>query len=112
MLVSKITPTAKKIINSDIFNVTTEDLDHMTVIARPYVAGASKVNFQINFGNLKGDLENNQNLKFNQGTSTRIDLTSDELSTWGTDDSVLLQIVANKLNLTILETIEIPDSMF
>jgi hypothetical protein len=98
MLVSKITPSAKKIINNDPFNVTIEDLEYMSIIARPYVAGASKVNFQISFGNLKGDLENDQNLKFNQGTSIKIDLTSDELSTWGTDDSVLLQIVANKLN--------------
>jgi len=111
MLVSKINPTAKKIINGDIFNVVTEDLDFMSIIARPYVAGASKVNFQVNFGTIILNDKNEPN-NFNSGNSTRLELTSEELSDWGTDDSVLLQIVANKLNLTILETIEVPDSMF
>jgi hypothetical protein len=32
-------------------------------------------------------------------------MTSEELSTWGTDDSVVLDLIANKIGTTITEKI-------
>jgi len=111
MLVAKITPAAKKIINSDPFNVVTEDLNYMSIIARPYVAGSEKVNFQINYGNVRlNDKEEPDG--FNQGSSSQLNMTSEELLTWGTDDSVLFSLVATKLNVSVLEIIEVPGRMF
>jgi hypothetical protein len=109
MLIAEITPAAKKVVGNDPFNLTTQDLSFMSVIARPYVAGASKVNFQVNYGEM---VTNGENKSFIQGNSSRVELTSEELSNWGTDDSVLFSIIASKLNLTIVRTHEVNDSMF
>jgi hypothetical protein len=111
MLVSKITPSAKKIVNSDPFNVVTEDLNYMSIIARPYVAGSEKVNFQINYGTIKLN-DKEEPVGFSQGSSSKLTMTSDEIETWGTDDSVLFSLVAGKLNISIVEIVEVPGGMF
>jgi hypothetical protein len=111
MLISKINPPAIKIIESTPFSSTTKNLDYMTAIARPYFLGAPTTNFQIQFGSVILD-ENEVIVRFNNETSSQITMTSEELSTWGTDDAVLLGLIANKLNVSILETINVSGGNF
>ena len=101
MLLAKINPAAKKTTEVSPFSSTTITLDYMTAIARPYVAGASQTNFVIEFGAIIE--EDGVVTSFNSRTQTNLNLTSEELSSWGTNDEVLLTIIASKLGVSIEE---------
>lgn len=101
MLICKITPPASKINKISPFSSTTETLEYMSTIARPYIPGSEENNFNVVYGSVttddKGDIK-----KFNQKESQRMMLTKEELSTWGTNDETLLQIIATKLGVSIV----------
>lgn len=111
MLIAKINPPAKKNVIINPFSSTTENLDYMTVIARPYVPGSKKTNFQILFGGITLN-ESNEPQGFNQMLESQLVLTDEELSTWGTNDEVLFSIIASKLNVSVLEIIDVPGQRF
>jgi hypothetical protein len=99
MLLAKINPSAEKITEVTPFSSVTTSLDYMTAIARPYVAGATQTNFAIEFGNVtKVD---GVATSFQSQTQSNLTLTSEELSSWGTNDEVLLTIVASKLGVAV-----------
>ena len=99
MLLAKINPAAEKITEVTPFSSTTISLEYMTAIARPYVAGATQTNFALEFGTIT-EVEGVVT-SFQSRTQSNLTLTSDELSTWGTNDEVLLTIVAGKLGVAI-----------
>lgn len=111
MLVSRINPPARKVVEVTPFSSTTQDLSYMTAIARPYAPGAEVTNFQVQFGTLVTNEEGVVQSFFNQ-LNTQVSLTKEELSSWGTDDDVLLTIVANKLGVTATEFIEVPQDLY
>jgi hypothetical protein len=95
MLYGKINPTAKFAQQAGPFETPSSiEAGYIAVIANRYIAGASKTNFQIVFGNLV--IENTIS-KFKEISSSSVELTSEELSTWGTDDKILLNLVADKI---------------
>lgn len=106
MLVTKINPSANKVTEVSPFSSTTQELTYMTAIARPYTPGAESTNFQIQFGTLvtngEGVVE-----RFNGQLNTQLTLTKEELSTWGTNDEILLSIIAEKLGVNVIEFIEV-----
>jgi hypothetical protein len=106
MLYAKISPSAKAIHQSTPFTSVTTEADYMTVLARPYGAGATKVNFEILFGTITNNGPKGEQ-KFTSVTSSNMTLQGEELSQWGTNDEVVLQIVANKLNVSVLSYITI-----
>ena len=101
MLISEITPSAKKVNMVTPFSSTTIDLNYMSVIARPYIPGADENGFQVRYGevatNDDGDI-----IGFQGEESQRIILTKEELSTWGTNDEDLYQIIAKKIGVSIV----------
>ena len=106
MLIAKITPPAIKIVESTPFSSTTKNLEYMTAIARPYVPGASITNFQIQFGELR--LDNTDTVVgFDNESNSQLSMTSEELSTWGTNDETLLTLIAAKLGVSVIEIISI-----
>jgi hypothetical protein len=111
MIIAKITPAATKVTQVNPFSSVTENLDYMTVAARPYVVGSSETNFQISFGTVE---LNNEGVvtRFKNESNERMKLTSEELSTWGTNDEVLLEIVATKLNVSIVSFENVESNMF
>lgn len=111
MLIAKINPPAIKILETTPFSSTTKNLDYMTAIARPYTPGAPSTNFQIQFGLVNLD-ENNVVISFNNETNSQLTMTSEELSTWGTTDDVLLNLIATKLGISILEIVNVPGGNF
>ena len=96
MLLAKITPEAKVYEQINIFDASYTELPYMTAIARPYKPGSTSTNFELQFGDI-------YQTEFLTSYRTDITLTSDELSTWGTNDEILLSIIAEKLNIEILE---------
>ncbi len=103
MLLAKINPSAEKVIQITPFSSTTIYLDYMTAIARPYIAGATQTTFELDFGKITESTEPNDVIvqSFQSIVQTNLKLTSDELSTWGTNDEVLLSIIAGKLNVSV-----------
>ena len=84
----------------------------MTALARPYGIGSTQVNFEVIFG-VTTTNENNEVTGFERLISHQVELKGDELSTWGTDDTVVLQKIATKLIVTASDFITITnDRMF
>lgn len=111
MLVAKINPPALKVIEPTPFSSTTKNLDYYTAVARPYVPGAELTNFQLQFGVINLD-EIGQVVNFNSELNSQITMTSQELSTWGTDDDTLLTLIAAKLGVSVLEIVDVPGNNF
>jgi len=108
MLYSKISPPA--VISQQLtpFSTTSKELEYMGVFARPYGLGATSVTFEIVFGIMNKD-ENNTPVSFEGEYTTSITLTTEDLSTWGSDDSVFLHKIASKIGTTITEFILLVD---
>ena len=106
MLYGKITPVAQIIKQVTPFSSTTIEAHYMTALARPYGIGSTKVNFEVVFGNTKTN-ENDEVVGFERLNSYQVTLEGSELSTWGTDDTIILQIIASKLNVSVSDFITI-----
>jgi hypothetical protein len=110
MLLAKINPAAEKVTEVTPFSSTTISLEYMTAIARPYIAGSNRTNFSLEFGTIT---EVNGVVKsFQSRTKSNLILTSDELSTWGTNDEVLLSVIAEKLNVIIESYINVENNNY
>ena len=70
--------------------------DYMTVLVRPYGAGAKQLNVEVVFGNTTKDAQGVPT-SFQRTHNTNISLTDADIATWGTDDTALLSIVATKV---------------
>jgi hypothetical protein len=107
MLVSKITPAATKLIQINPFKTETVQGEYMIVTVSKHVIGAmsgtfnDESEFNVRFGNIKYE-------KKPDGTdsypmldiviSSRLRISQAELSSWGTDDTVVHQLILDKLN--------------
>ena len=112
MLLAKINPAASFVTTSSPFTPpSTANADYLTAIARPYAVGSEKTNFEVNF--LSATLDDNQAITdvTNVGRVSVL-LTSEDMASWGTDDSVLLGIIATKLGTTVVSTVTFDDPGF
>ena len=124
MLIAKTNPAATFTSQDGPFaQPTTITAEYLTAAARPYVAGAAQTNFEVIFGNYTPAVEAvvasegvpavpAQPAKFNRVQSSNVVLSAAELSAWGTDDSVLLDVIAAKLGTAVTETVVIEGNNF
>lgn len=115
MLLAKINPAATFTSQDGPFaQPTIITAEYLTALARPYVAGASNTNFEIQFGNYipAVDGEQAQPAKFNHVQSSQLVLSAQELASWGLDDSALLEAIALKLGTAVVETVEVAGNQF
>ena len=105
MLLGKLSKAAEKVYQITPFTTEIVTAEYMSVNADKYVIGAKDVSFELRFGKLVLD-EANQPKEFEVVIRDNVKLTSEELSTWGTDDSIVLDLIATKLGVTITEKIE------
>jgi hypothetical protein len=107
MLVAKISPSASFVSQSSPFGQPeTIIAEHMAVLMNKYALGGGiRSNFQVIFGVYTPEFNENAP-SFTTITHTSIDFTQEELVNWGTDDSFILNAVANKLGTSIVEIIE------
>jgi hypothetical protein len=111
MLIAKINPPAIKVVSHTPFSSTTKNLEYMSVAARPYIPGASETNFQIQFGNPILNDES-QIINLTSESSSQLFMTSEELSTWGTNDNTLLTLICTKLGVSVVEIISVNQNNF
>lgn len=109
MLLGKIIPSVTKTYQISAFSSQTVTAEYMAVKTENYVIGEPEVDFTLRFGNLLLNALGKQ--EFDVILNDRITLTTQELSSWGVDDSVLLDIIASKIGTTITEKITV-DSHF
>ena len=124
MLLAKISPAATFTSQSGPFAQTeTTTADYLTALARPYLVGSTQTNFEVLFGTYTAavvgveasegvEAVEAQPAKFNHIQSSQVTLTSEELSSWGTDDAVLLNVIASKIGTSVLSTTTIDSSRF
>jgi hypothetical protein len=108
MLYAKISPVATFTQSTGPFTApTATQAEFITASARPYQAGAAKTRFEITFGNVKPSDQASAVNVFTQVSNTSVELTAEELAAWGTDDTILLSIIATKLGTTATEFVTI-----
>lgn len=118
MLLAKINPAASFTSQDGPFaQPTVITAEYLTALARPYVAGATQTNFEVQFGTYTAGTEASEGIpaqlgKFNRIESSRVVLTAEELTSWGTDDSVLLNTIASKLGTSVVETVVVEGNHF
>lgn len=105
MLYGKIIPAATFVKQVTPFETTSTNANYISALARPYGLGAKKVNFEVLFGNIHQN-ENGEN-QFERVSSYPVMFEENELGDWGVDDTVMLNKIAEKLNVTISDFITI-----
>jgi len=111
MLLAKLGQKATFVQQQNPFQTTSIDAHYMTALARPYQLGGAHTSFEVVFGNLIPAVEaveasegveavQAQPARFEQVSSSRIELTGEELASWGSDDSVVLEAIAKKYGTT------------
>ena len=114
MLLARISPNATFTKQESPFQSTSIEAHHMTALARPYQLGGAQTGFEVVFGNYTPEVVaveasegveavKAQPAKFEQVSSSRVELTKEELASWGTDDNVVLEALAAKLGTTCTE---------
>ena len=110
MLAAKISPKAKKVVQVSPLETKEFTADYMAAkCTKLVIGGGSSFNdyteFSLRFFNVKYDT----NPDGSQGRAImdlimvhNVSFTQAELSSWGTDDSVVLDLLAQKLGFTIL----------
>lgn len=112
MLLAKISPAATFTSQDGPFaQPTIVTAEYLTALARPYAAGASKTNFEVRFGTYKSATESAPST-FISISSSQLTLSAEELASWGTDDSVLLDAIATKLGTSVVETVVVEGNHF
>lgn len=113
MIVAKISPRASFVKQVGPFDQPqTELFEYFTVFARPYIVGSAFTNFEVQFGTCSQSSNIGELPVFNRSESTNVVLSSEELSNWGTDDSVLLGLVAGKMGTTITSILNVRSDLF
>jgi len=121
MLVAKINPPAKRVIQTSPFATDEFTAEYMVVKCTDLVIGGSsnsptdEIKFNIKFGNL-GHIKNPDGSvgrsKLDEILFTTITLTQQELSDWGTDDSIVFNKIAQKLGFSVISIQSIEDMPF
>jgi len=113
MIIAKLNPGISVINqNSPFESPVTTTYNWMSAVVQRYIPGAVSYSVKLVYGDLiMSDDEIPAPKRFRVINSTPVGLTAGEISNWGTDDVVLLEILATKLNLTIESTLEIDDTI-
>lgn len=112
MIVAKISPAATKLIQTSPFEHTTLSGEYMCVSVAKYVIGSldgthNDANiFEVKFGNIKYEKNpdgSNGKPMMDTIITHRLQMTTPEVEGWGHDDSVLIDLIAAKLNVSVVE---------
>ena len=104
MIFGKIDPVASVITQADPFNTTTVTGSYICAVARPYVLGTNAVTFQVSYGELTFD-ESGSAVNFKTVFNGNQYLSGSDITSWGTDDSVMLGEIAVAQGTTVTEII-------
>jgi len=112
MIFGKITPVLSLATQDTLFNPSPEFItgSYMTAVANQYVLGANQVNFRVSYGNCT--FESGSVVKFDVVHSDNVVLSGSTIATWGQDDSVILEAIADEQGTTVTQVVSGSASMF
>ena len=105
MLYAKISPAAQVVKQDGPFNTTVVSANYMVASTTNYVMGETDLNLVVSYGAAVTN-QDGVFLGCNFLTGEHVKLTKEEVSEWGTDDTYILNLIAEKKGLTILEIID------
>jgi hypothetical protein len=112
MLFAKINPTAKMGIQEDVFNVLISEAPYITATAQMYKLGQAHTRFEVLFGDFPEPIvDPNEPAQppFKKMLTQVMEFTAEELSSWGADDTVVLELIADKLGVDVVEIVNKED---
>lgn len=102
MIFGQINPVLSIATQDTLFNPAPEFItgSYMTAVANQYPLGANQVNFRVSYGNCV--FESGSVVKFNVVHSDNVVLSGSTITTWGEDDSVILDALADEQGTTVV----------
>jgi len=106
MIFAQIDPVLSMVKQDTLFNPTPEFVtgSYMTAVANQYALGANQVNFRVAYGNCEFD-ENGDVTNFQAIHMDNIILSGEDIESWGTDDSIILDIIAEKQGTEVVNVV-------
>jgi hypothetical protein len=106
MLLAKINPPAKMVTQPSPFTEPVQTVgEYMRVSTERYLMGSTSVRFQVAFGQTVPS--GVDRYEFRSIHSQSVTLSGPDLDGWGSDDTFILEKIAEKIGLTVTETVEI-----
>jgi hypothetical protein len=103
MLLGKLSVPATKTFQTGPFETSVATAEYIAVKAHNYVIGGDSVKFDIRVGNI---VIENEKERFDPLIREVTEIPLSDLSTWLSDDSVVLDIIATKFNMVLTEKIQ------
>lgn len=94
MIFGRINPVISIATQDELFNPAPEFItrSYITAVANQYALGANQVNFRVSYGNCT--FESGSVVGFQTVYANNVVLSGSAIETWGTDDSVILEAIA------------------
>jgi hypothetical protein len=106
VIFGKINPVIQIAEQTSLFNPTPsfKTGEYMTAVANPYILGTNEVDFRVIYGNcVFNDL--GEVVQFVSIYTDQVTLSGDVISTWGVDDSVILNAIALKQGTSVVQIV-------
>ncbi len=105
MIFGQINPVLSLATQDTLFNPSPEFVtgSYMTAVANNYPLGANQVNFRVSYGNC--EFESGSVVKFNVVHQDNVILSGSTITTWGEDDSVILDAIAAEQGTTVVAVV-------
>jgi len=105
MIFGKISPVLSLATQDTLFNPAPEFVtgSYMTAVANQYSLGANQVNFRVSYGNC--EFKSGSVVKFNVVHQDNVVLSGSTISTWGEDDSVILDAIADEQGTSVIAVV-------
>ena len=105
MIFGKINPVLSIATQDSLFNPSPEFItgSYMTAVANQYPLGANQVNFRVSYGNC--EFESGSVVKFNVIHQDNVVLSGNTIATWGEDDSVILDAIADEQGTSVISVV-------
>jgi hypothetical protein len=105
MIFGQISPVISLAQQTDLFDQTTSYItgSYITAVANQYALGANSVNFRVMYGNCT--FESGSVTKFETVYATNVVLTGSAITSWGEDDSVILDALAGEQGTEVVAVV-------
>jgi hypothetical protein len=105
MIFGQINPVLSMATQDTLFNPSPEFItgSYMTAVANNYPLGAHEVNFRVSYGNC--EFESGSVVKFKVIHQDNVVLSGSTITTWGEDDSVILEAIAAEQGTSVIAVV-------
>lgn len=105
MIFGQISPVISLAQQTDLFDQTTSYItgSYITAVANQYVLGCNQVNFRVMYGNCT--FESGSVTSFETVYATNVVLSGSTITSWGEDDSIILEALANEQGTSVVAVV-------